>query len=127
MDQHNEGVGHSIRRDAVSRAGSYRETLCGNGGECLEQKNPAASFSHRLWSASAGGARPLRVSDVIAVKNARSRREASRIDVDLRVFELVFFSDTLLGVADSERAAFWDPETGEPSVEFTRFGIGRVS
>jgi hypothetical protein len=73
------------------------------------------------------GARPLRVSDVIAVKNARSRREASRIDVDLRVFELVFFSDTLLGVADSERAAFWDPETGEPSVEFTRFGIGRVS
>ena len=63
---------------------------------------------------------------VITPENAASLAEASRVDVGMHVFELVFLSDTLLGVADSQRAAFWDLESGEPSVEFTRSGIGRI-
>jgi len=74
-----------------------------------------------------GTALPTRASDVSAPDNVRRLAESSRIDVDLRVFKLVFVSDTLLGVPDSERAAFWDPKLGESPVEFTRSEIGRVS
>jgi len=65
-------------------------------------------------------------SETITTDNVGSLTEARRFDVGMRVFELVFLSDTLLSVADGERAAFWDLETGEPSVGFTRSEIGRV-
>jgi len=65
-------------------------------------------------------------SEPITAENAGSLVEASRIDVGLHVFELAFLSDAQLAVADSERTAFWDLESGTSYVEFTRYEIGRV-
>jgi len=66
------------------------------------------------------------VDRAITPENAASLAEASRFDVGMHVFELAFLSDTLLGVVDSERAAFWDLQSGEPQVAFTCSEIGRV-
>jgi WD40 repeat protein len=73
------------------------------------------------WMASVSDA-----SEAITPDNLWSLAEAARLDVGMHVFELVFLSDTLLGVSDSERAAFWNLTSGELRVEFTRSEIGRV-
>ncbi len=74
------------------------------------------------WMASVTAA----ASATISADNVCSLRESARFDVGMRVFELVFLSDTRLGLADSERASFWDLESAEPRVEFTQSEIGRV-
>jgi WD40 repeat protein len=80
-----------------------------------------AAHSDMLWMKTEPPARRA-----ITPETADSLAEATRFDVGMHVFELVFLSDTRLAVADSERAAFWDLEAEEPLVEFSRSEIGRV-
>ena len=65
-------------------------------------------------------------SEPITAESARLLAEASRIDVGMRVFKLVFLTDTRLAVADSERTAFWNLESGTSYIDFTHSEIGRV-
>lgn len=76
--------------------------------------------------ALAGVSIALCASDRITVDNVLSMVESVRFDVGMHVFGLVFLSERLLGVSDSERAAFWDLEVQEPSSEFTYSQLGRV-
>ena len=65
-------------------------------------------------------------SDTINEGNVCLLVETTRFDVGMDVFGVVFLSESLLGVSDSARAAFWDLEAEEPSVEFTQAQLGRV-
>ncbi len=65
-------------------------------------------------------------SEPITEETVRELGESARLDVGLQVFGVMFLSDDLLGVADSQCAAFWDLETGAPIAEFTQSEIGRI-
>jgi len=80
-----------------------------------------SAHSDMLWMKTEPPAR-----HAITPETVDSLAEATRFDVGMHAFAVVFLSESLLGVSDSERAVFWDLGAEEPLVEFTRFQRGRV-